>query len=324
MRTERNEFQQLVDHQLANVQWDHRMSGAVLRKLRQQEPVRRTPALRIALACAGVVLCLALVALSILNNPPAPDVVVATQPVHTTLAPVHVPDTRAEAVFQARQAVMEKYGLTLRTLGVFLDDCQLTDTGWVVTFETSGQINHRLAGVYTVEKQNGSITAAWSHDDVDPALWADGTLNRVAWGQEQLLYALGEGSRDAFTINQEINAIDGFTINYDYIEGTELWGDPLANDEPQEGDIPVEEAIAAAREAIRQQFGLDPDQVYNTEGEPILTAAYAQMRQSASGVRVWLFTPAMDLPDDEYYVAICINARTGELERLEYTTLGNG
>lgn len=325
MRTERNEFQQLVDHQLANVQWDHRMSNAVLRKLREEKkPVIPRASLRYALTFAVMVLAVGLLAISLLGRTPEPDMVIAAQPVSTTAAPSQKPDTRAEAVFQARQAVMDQYGLTLQTLGVFRDDCRLTDTGWVVRFYTNGQISSRLAGEYTVEKMSGFITASWTHDPVDSAVYSDGSLNRVAWGQQQLLYARSkEGAPEAFAITSELNAEDGVKIDYDYLEGHELWGDPLTDVEPAAEDIPVETAMDAVYTAIIRQFGLTDEQLSAAMGDP-LSAENGSLRQSDFGVRVWVFYPTLTIDGVSYYTAVCINAQTGELERLEYTTLGNG
>lgn len=325
MRTERNEFQQLVDHQLANVQWDRRMSNAVFRKLSEEKkPLFPRPALRYALAFAAMVLAVGLVTLSLLNRTSPLDTVVAVQPGFETIPPpIEAPDTRAEAVYLARQAVMEQYGLTLQTLGIFRDDCRLTDTGWVVRFYTNGQISPRLAGEYTVEKENGFITASWTHDDVDSSVYADGSLNLVAWGQPQLLYARTTGAREAWSITEKTNAEDGVKVDYNYIEGTELWGDPLTDVEPAPGDLPAETLPDAVYTALARQFGLTHEQLLAAMGEA-LNPEYAALRQSDSGIRVRLFSATLTIDSVNYYAAVCINAQTGELERLEYTTLGNG
>lgn len=322
MRTERNDFQRLMDAQLGNVQWDESKSQAVRRRLRQGAAPRRLPQYGLAFAALALALCVATV--SILNHAPQTDVV-TTQPVDETLAPIQLPDTRAQAVYQARSAVMEQYGLTLFTLGLFRDSCQLTDAGWVVTFETTGLVNRRLAGVYTVEKSNGFITTSWTHDDVDKSIWQDTTeLNTTAWGQQQLLYARGEGAREATAISMEQNALDGEKIDYDYIEGTELWGDPLHEVEPTDNDISAIEALSIAREAFQQQFGLDASTILSIDGQYILSVASDTLLESESGVRVWAFNSAFFYDDQNFDVTICINAQTGQLERLEYTTLSNG
>ena len=267
MRTERNEFQQLVDHQLANVQWDRRLSNAVFRKLNEEKKPRiPRSALRYGLAFAVVLLAVGLVSLSLLNRTSPPDTVVAAQP-GTIATAIDLPgDSRAEAVHLARQAVMEKYGLTLQTLGVFRDDCRLTDTGWVVRFYTNGQLSPRLAGEYTVEKEHGFITTSWTHDDVDSTLLADGKLNHEAWGQPQLLYARTTGAREAWSITEKTNAEDGVKVDYDYIEGTELWGDPLTDVEPAPGDLSAEVLADAAHAALARLFDLTHEQLTTVMG----------------------------------------------------------
>lgn len=324
MRTERNEFQQLVDHQLANVQWDRRLSNAVFRKLNEEKkPILPRSTLRYGLAFAVVLLAVGLVSFSLLNRPASPDTVVSTQP-GTVATAIDLPDdSRAEAVYLARQAVMEQYGLTLQTLGIFRDDCQLTDTGWVVRFYTNGQISPRLAGEYTVEKKHGFITASWTHDDVDRSLLADGKLSHEAWGQPQLLYARTTGAREAWSITEKTNAEDGVKVDYNYIEGTELWGDPLTDVEPAPGDLPAEALTDAVYKALARQFGLTHEQLITAMGGA-LNPEYAALRQSDSGIRVRLFSVTLTIDGANYYVAVCINAQTGDVERLEYTTLGNG
>lgn len=323
MRTERNEFQQLVDHQMGNIEWDWKKSRAVLRRLHQQETAPRRPMLRYAVTLAMAAIAIAVLAISILQRQPAPDMVVATQPPQAIEPITTQRDSRAEAVHLARQAVMEKYGFTLRTLGVFRDDCHLTDTGWVVRFFTTGLINRRLAGEYTVEKNNGFITASWSHDDVDPSVYADGSLNRVAWGHQQILYARTEGHAEALSINQELNAAEGTSIDYDYFEGQELWGDPLRDAEPANEAVSVEQALELALAALSDQFGIDATALLASTGDPLLPE-HGSLRQSDSGIRVWVFHPTLTIEGVNYYVAVSINALTGEVERVEYTTLGFG
>lgn len=324
MRTDRNDFQKLVDHQMGNIQWSSAKSQAVLHRLQQTDVPRlhqRLP--RYTLAFATMAAVLLLIAAVTWHHVPVQDVIVAAQPA-STLAPIVKPDTRAEAVFQARAAVMERYGLTLQTLGIFLDDCQLTDSGWAVRFFTTNQINSRLAGEYTVVKQNQSVTASWTHDDVDPALYADGSLNRIAWGHEQLLHAITDGSREAMAINLELNAEDGARIDYSYIEGRELWGDPLSDTTADADDISVDAAAALASKFFEQQFGVSIDTVNETAREAFTIILDGTLYESAAGIRVWVFCPSFEWEGENYYTAIYINARTGALERLEYTTLGNG
>ena len=57
--------------------------------------------------------------------------------------------------------------------------------------------------MYTVEKTADGMTAAWSHDGLDPALWRGGDLTAPAYGQEQLLYALNEGQEEALELARE-------------------------------------------------------------------------------------------------------------------------
>ena len=58
--------------------------------------------------------------------------------------------------------------------------------------------------------------------------------------------------------------------------------------------------------------------------QSILLSSNGTLYESAAGIRVWVFCPSFQYEGENYYLAIFINAQTGEVERLEYTTLGNG
>ena len=101
----------------------------------------------------------------------------------------------AEAKYQARQAVMDAYGLTAETMGLFHAEHEETDDGWRVTFRALANIDPGRAGVYTVEKTADGRTAAWSHDGLDPALWRgeDLTAPRLRAGAAALRPERGAG-----------------------------------------------------------------------------------------------------------------------------------
>jgi len=82
----------------------------------------------------------------------------------------------------ARQAVMEKYGLTQETLSVFSESAGEERGKWTVQYMPT-LFDGSAMGRYTVVIVNGTaVEVGWSHDDV-PQSEEDGGFNASAWGQ---------------------------------------------------------------------------------------------------------------------------------------------
>ena len=96
---------------------------------------------------------------------------------------------QADAESRARQALTDTYGLTAETIGCFTASTEQLGETWTVTYTGDG-FNPGLLGTYTVVLTGDSAAAAWSHDDVDKALWEDGDLLSPVWGQPQIMKAL--------------------------------------------------------------------------------------------------------------------------------------
>ena len=162
----RDGLKEIVDRELSGLRWQPRNRNAVLARTKGEPKMKKRLSAGLILA---VVLTLAAVsALAVYALTRSPE---------------------AEAIYQARQAVMDAYGLTAETMGLFHAEHQKTEDGWRVTFRALTNVDPERAGVYTVEKTADGMTAAWSHDGLDPALWRGGDLTAPAYGQEQLLYA---------------------------------------------------------------------------------------------------------------------------------------
>lgn len=102
---------------------------------------------------------------------------------------------------RANNALIERYGLTIPTLGLF--DATLArcgDTAFV-TYVSGGSIPESLTGEYHVVITGDAVQAYWTHDDVDPTLWQSGDLTGPAWGVKQLTLYLAESpyTRDDFS-----------------------------------------------------------------------------------------------------------------------------
>ena len=93
----------------------------------------------------------------------------------------------------ARNALMSRYGLTQDMIAMFDTQTAEADGETTITFTASASSfsDPDAIGQYTaVVDSQGGVTVCWSHDDTDPASWADGDLTSPVWGAPQLTQAL--------------------------------------------------------------------------------------------------------------------------------------
>lgn len=172
--------------------------------------------------------------------------------------------TEADAVFTARQALGEKYGLTTETLGLFRYKAEMQGNDWVITFigESLGGDESKL-GDYVVTISPGSAAQAeWSHDDVDPTLWQGAGLDAPVWGQEQMLKALmdKDAAWEAYTqldwsdTSFEAMAERGGILSLSTADEKHERFRYLV---PDSNDISVEEAREIARQTLFDTYAID-------------------------------------------------------------------
>ena len=241
----------------------------------------------------------------------------------------------ALAVYQARQAVGEKYGLTTAALGIpYVTGYTSDDSGWTVTLACDGQMNCRLVGTYSVTARNGALTASWSHDDVDPALWQDGSFNETAWGGPQLRRALAEGREEAVRLSNEINLRENTPVAT-HANGASVWNSTTMVTFPRADDLSPDEAHGFARAALEVYFGAEAvreaygEEAFEVDAHAINTAAAqndgsAQLVIDSRGVRMWELAFNLEVEGVRCDGAVFVNAQTGLVEAVEYTVLGNG
>ena len=84
----------------------------------------------------------------------------------------------------AKQAVIQQYGLSARSIEMFA--AKETHTGAERAFTFTPHMQIEAMGVYTVTFRNGQAVATWSHDGTDPSVYADGSLESSVWGPKQI------------------------------------------------------------------------------------------------------------------------------------------
>lgn len=150
---------------------------------------------------------------------------------------------------QARQAIMDKYGLTEEMLDLFTYQVQPDGT---VLFTT--QFLAERLGEYTVTPSQGEWTAAWSHENIS-----------TAWGTQQLaqvlpLYRQYAAGWAAVTDIGQLTLEERAALDAPLLLTQETGA--LINILPEAGDLSPQEAGALAQAAIAEKYGTLP------EGDP--------------------------------------------------------
>lgn len=299
----RDGLKEIVDRELSGLRWQPRNRNAVLARTKGEPKMKKRLSAGLILA---VVLTLAAVsALAVYALTRSPE---------------------AEAIYQARQAVMDAYGLTAETMGLFHAEHEETDGGWRVTFRALTNVDPERAGVYTVEKTADGMTAAWNHDGLDPALWRGGDLTAPAYGQEQLLYALNEGQEEALALARE-NAASGPvqtpSVSAPVNENASVWMD-VREVEPGPGEISLAEAKEIMRAAAREELGLTGAEAAAVGTAEDFDEAGARLVEDNAGRRMWEFAVEVDVGDTHISGGAFVDAYTGEIVLFDYASGGNG
>lgn len=249
-------FKQAVDRRLDSLSWEGKTEGALTRIHERLEKEGSAPRKRLrrstVLALGFAVVLLAA----------------------TAFAVVELTFSRGYTVERtARQAVMEKYGLTDRTMAMFIPYMKETDDGWTVSFTPSVM---RKAGAYTVTvPKRGEAEAVWTHDDVDRAEWEGGDLTAEVWGQRQIeaymdaRAGVGEGGewKDQWELDFVVNAdtrtlaqraADDEALEKALPEGQTLYSKNVL---PGPEDLSLEEAARIAEEKAADTLAITAEEL---------------------------------------------------------------
>lgn len=282
----KNDFKQLVDRNLSGLRWDERRQARVLRALEPEggTSMKRKMTMAIALAAALVMMASVAVAAVLVTYSPA-----------------------AHAKKLATQAMYDTYGFDRSTLGLLHG--VVTADG--VRYYPDRYLPVERIGEYLVKIDGETVTATWTHDDKDVALWQSGDPNAPVWGVKQLTAYLAVDPRDrgvwlaAYT-TAEIHA-PAVTPVPEEMAGVNTV-------QQQNGDLPLTQAMAYADAALMDVFGM-------TEGEVAAIDHDVDARVIVeNGRRIWMLTYG----DGEGMYYINLDASTGEILDIGMTTGGNG
>lgn len=298
----RNGLREIADRELSALRWEARNRNAVLARTKGAVKMKKRMSVGLIVA-----LILALGAVSAL----------------AAYALTRSPE--AQAMHEARQALRDAYGLSAETLGIFVTEYEETQQGWRVTMRAGDGVDGERAGVYTVEKTQDGLAAAWSHDGLDPALWRGGDLTAPAYGQEQLYRALHEGREEAERLARESAAAQPAAtpapgpVN----EDASVWMD-VREVAPGPDDMSLAEAKERMRAAAREEWSLSEAQAQAIGTAADYDEAGARLVEDNAGRRMWEFALEVDLEGAHVSGGVFVDAQTGEIVRFDYTSLGNG
>lgn len=208
---------------------------------------------------------------------------------------------RHTATLQAREAVMEAYGLTSETIGMLFEHTEQGQDGYTVVYSPIKYGNQ--IGEYTVHvDKDGNAKVSWSHDGVDMDSLDIGS---PAWGQAQLLEIMeiesqhNEWRGDTKEMTEEELAATRLqrqaerdSILADMREkGVEVGIISVA---PKEGDLTEEEAVQAAKDAAMATYGMEESFFDDHE---VFISLYQNDNDAEAFYRVQL---VQDLPDVDY------------------------
>ncbi len=299
----RDGLKEIVDRELSGLRWQPRNRNEVLARLKGEPKMKKR--LSAGLILAVVLMLAAVSALAVYALTRSPE---------------------AEAIYQARQAVMNAYGLTAETMGMFHAEYQETDGGWRVSFRALVNIDPERAGVYMVEKAQDGMTVSWSHDGLDPALWRGGDLTAPAYGQEQLLYALNEGWEEALALARESAAsgpVQTPSASAQVNEDASVWMD-VREVEPGPEDMSLAQAKEIMRTAAREELGLTEAGAAAVGTAEDFDEAGARLVEDNAGRRMWEFAVEVDVGDTHISGGVFVDANTGEIVLFDYASGGNG
>ncbi len=159
----------------------------------------------------------------------------------------------------AKQAVMDKYGLDSRAIEMFQTEKKEKDGVWTVTFTHWAE---ERAGVYTVTvSPDGETEASWSFDDVDPALYADGSLDASIWGAGQVKADMdAREAQNRAAMEAEETALETAEAPVEplptpaHVNGVRIMS--VDGGEMADARLSGKEIVKAANDALMERFGI--------------------------------------------------------------------
>lgn len=237
-----------------------------------------------------------------------------------------------DAVRLAHRALAEEYGITEEMQTYFAQE--VSEENGVTTIVFSGMAGMRhVLGQYTVTIRDGDATVSWSKDGES----TEGDLDAHAWGAKQIEILLEMAKQEngisrGYHKAQEIRAqMDGEDMTISITKGGNATIFKLDDVQIDQACISVseEEAIAIAKQAFAQEYGLTQEQLDAMLYEKDYAGYTYAVRDGKTICEVWFWLhqdeDAVHTDGDGLYWAR-INAESGVVEEMMYDSAlaGNG
>lgn len=219
----------------------------------------------------------------------------------------------AEALRKGYNALMDKYGHTHETLGLFQPHISFHGEAALIRYTVGdGNVAESLAGVYVVLVAGDSVQAFWSHDGANTEMWQSGDLNSPAWGVKQLTAYLDESpmTRVDFCEPYAQTAV----LNQEYT-------DDSMEAVTRDNRASAEAAVTQARIALQQMYGLSDEVIQRLSWYKDMSNLF-HYRDGHSTWFLMLQDNADVLDPISYYVTL--DADTHEIIRITHSSGGIG
>lgn len=237
-----------------------------------------------------------------------------------------------DAVRLAHRALAEEYGVTEEMQTFFAQ--KVSEENGVTTIVFSGMAGlYHVLGEYTVTIKEGDAVVSWSKDGQS----TEGGLDAYAWGARQIEILLDmarqeNGIARGYHKAQEIRAqMDGEDMTVTITKGGDATVVKLDEAQIDRAVICIseEEAIAIAKRAFAQEYGLTQEQLDQMIYEKDYAGYTYAIRDGRTICEVWFWLhqdeDVVHSAGDGLYWAR-INAETGVVEEMMYDSAlaGNG
>lgn len=238
---------------------------------------------------------------------------------------------RADAVRLANRALAEEYGITEEMQTYFTREMTTEDGVTTITYTSMADMQHVL-GQYKVEIKDGDVQVSWSHDGQS----TEGELEAHAWGAQQLKLLIeiakedqgfAKGYRKAQEIRKEMENETVITITRQDEGANKAQAINLSD--MAKITVTEEDAIAIAKEAFAEEYGLTQAQLDKMEYQQAYAGYIYAVKDGKTICEVWFWLhqveDAYHTEGDGIYWAE-VNAETGVIEALYYDSAlaGNG
>ncbi len=286
---EKARFKQAIDHTLSGVHGDAFLTQRILARAEKgAKPVKYHFPKGVLIALI-VILCMGTVAVAAGFNYGA----------------------GVQAQKAANSILLEKYGISSESLGLFVVETSVDEHGTHVHYSALPFLPMDRIGEYEVLITENGTEVTWSHDDKEPALWESGEPECPYWGEKQLqaYLAVDGNERDEWLGGyraEGFEPVDPRSV-YDTLEYSVV--------EPEEGDLTSRQVREYAKTAVVDVYGLTEEEAAQLE-----VTIYPELLRCTDGRRLW----DVGFGTYECSFRILLDAETGEVVHIKMESGGNG